>query len=79
MENPLEKLRTGELKLYALEKYMDADEAVTTRRQYIEEETNTNLEAVGNYSIPIDRVVARNIENMIGCVQIPLGYCWSHH
>ena len=73
MENPLEKLRNGELKLYALEKYMEADEAVGVRRQYIEEETGTSLESVGSYSIPIERVVARNIENMIGCVQIPVG------
>ena len=73
MENPLEKLRNGELKLYALEKYMEADEAVGVRRQYIEEETGESLESVGSYSIPIERVVARNIENMIGCVQIPVG------
>ena len=73
MENPLEKLRNGELKLYALEKYMEADEAVGVRRQYIEEETGTSLESVGSYSIPIERVVVRNIENMIGCVQIPIG------
>ncbi len=73
MENPLEKLQTGELKLYALEKHMEANKAVKIRRQYIEEETNTDLSSVGNYSIPIDRVVKRNIENMIGCVQIPIG------
>lgn len=73
MDNPQEMLRTGELKLYALEKYMEADEAVKIRREYIEEITGANLSSVGKYTIPIDRVVSRNIENMIGCVQIPLG------
>ena len=73
MDNPQEKLRTGELKLYALEKYMEADEAVKIRREYIEEMTGADLSSVGKYTIPIDRVVSRNIENMIGCVQIPLG------
>ncbi|MBR4285227.1 MAG: hydroxymethylglutaryl-CoA reductase (NADPH), partial [Methanocorpusculum sp.] len=73
MDNPQEMLRTGELKLYALEKYMEADEAVKIRREYIEEITGADLSSVGKYTIPIDRVVSRNIENMIGCVQIPLG------
>ncbi|MFA7023954.1 MAG: hydroxymethylglutaryl-CoA reductase, partial [Methanocorpusculum sp.] len=73
MDEYLAKIRSGDLKLYALEKSMPADDAVSLRRKYIEEETGTDLSAVGTYSIPIDRVVTRNIENMIGCVQIPLG------
>ncbi|WP_338096952.1 hydroxymethylglutaryl-CoA reductase (NADPH) [Methanorbis rubei] len=73
MDEQLAKIRSGDLKLYALEKLMPADEAVSLRRKYIEEETSTDLSAVGSYSIPIDRVVVRNIENMIGCVQIPVG------
>lgn len=73
MNNYLSKIRSGELKLYALEKNMPADEAVSLRREYIEEETHADLSAAGKYTIPIDRVVTRNIENMIGCIQIPLG------
>ena len=73
MHEYLAKIRSGDLKLYALEKSMPADDAVSLRRKYIEEETDTDLSAVGAYTIPIDRVVTRNIENMIGCVQIPLG------
>jgi len=73
MDQPLSKIRSGELKLYALEKNMPADEAVSLRRTYIEEETHADLSAVGKYTIPIDRVVTRNIENMIGCIQIPVG------
>lgn len=52
---------------------MPADEAVAVRRNYIEGETGADLSPLGNYTIPIDRVVVRNIENMIGCVQIPTG------
>ncbi len=73
MDEYLAKIRSGDLKLYALEKSLPADDAVSLRRKYIEEETGTDLSAVGNYTIPIDRIVTRNIENMIGCVQIPLG------
>ncbi len=73
MDEYLAKIRSGDLKLYALEKSLPADDAVSLRRKYIEEETGTDLSAVGAYTIPIDRIVTRNIENMIGCVQIPLG------
>jgi len=73
MDEPLSKIRSGELKLYALEKNMPADEAVSLRRMYIEEETHADLSAVGKYTISIDRAVTRNIENMIGCIQIPVG------
>ena len=73
MDEYISKIRSGDLKLYALEKSLPADDAVSLRRTYIEEETGTDLSAVGTYTIPIERVVTRNIENMIGCVQIPLG------
>lgn len=66
-------LREGRLKLYALEKVLPADEAVRVRREYIEEETATDLSPLGAYTIQIDRVVKRNCENMIGCVQVPVG------
>lgn len=73
MDEQFAKIRSGDLKLYALEKSMPVSDAVSLRRRYIEEETQTSLSAVGEYTIAIDRVVVRNIENMIGCVQIPLG------
>ncbi|HJK48162.1 MAG TPA: 3-hydroxy-3-methylglutaryl-CoA reductase, partial [Methanocorpusculum sp.] len=73
MDEQLAEIRSGDLKLYALEKLMPADEAVALRRKYIEEETSTDLTPIGKYTIPIDRVVTRNVENMIGCVQIPVG------
>ncbi|HJK62774.1 MAG TPA: 3-hydroxy-3-methylglutaryl-CoA reductase, partial [Methanocorpusculum sp.] len=73
MDEQLAKIRSGDLKLYALEKLMPADEAVALRRKYIEEETSADLTPIGKYTIPIDRVVTRNVENMIGCVQIPVG------
>ncbi|MBR1369621.1 3-hydroxy-3-methylglutaryl-CoA reductase [Methanocalculus chunghsingensis] len=73
MDDHRADLRSGKLKLYALEKVLPPDEAVGLRREFIAGETNTDLAALGEYTIPIDRVVARNCENMIGCVQIPVG------
>jgi hydroxymethylglutaryl-CoA reductase (NADPH) len=69
----LERLKNGTLKLYALEKELPPDAAVRVRRRYIEEMTGSSLSRVGAYAISIDRVVKRNCENMIGCVQVPVG------
>ncbi len=73
MDDYIGRLRSGSLKLYALEKELPPRDAVRVRRAYIEGETGVTLDAVGSFTIGIDRVVRRNIENMIGAVQVPLG------
>jgi hydroxymethylglutaryl-CoA reductase (NADPH) len=73
MDEYFERLRSGALKMYALEKELPPEDAVRVRREYIEEETKTALSALGSFSIDIERVVKRNIENMIGTVQVPVG------
>ena len=73
MDDPLAKLNNGTLNLYALDKELPPKEAVRVRRAYIEDETGADLAALGTFSIGIDRVVKRNIENMIGAVQVPVG------
>jgi hydroxymethylglutaryl-CoA reductase (NADPH) len=73
MEDYLERLKKGSLKLYALESGLPPEEAVRVRRAFIEQETGTDLSATGSFSIPIDRAAARNCENMIGTVQVPVG------
>ncbi|TAJ45381.1 hydroxymethylglutaryl-CoA reductase (NADPH) [Methanofollis fontis] len=73
MEDPLARLKNGTLKLYALESEFPPVEAVRVRRNYVEAESGADLAALGSFSIGIDRVVKRNIENMIGAVQIPVG------
>jgi hydroxymethylglutaryl-CoA reductase (NADPH) len=73
MDEYIGRLKDGSLKLYALEKELPPEEAVRVRRAFIEGETGTALPKVGSFTIGIDRVVKRNIENMIGTVQVPLG------
>jgi len=73
MDEYIERLKDGSLKLYALEKELPPEEAVRVRRAFVEGETGTALPKVGSFTIDIDRVVKRNIENMIGAVQVPLG------
>lgn len=67
------KLKDGSLKLYELEKELAPLDAIRVRRKYIAQETGTDLENIGIFSIDVDRVVKRNCENMIGAVQVPLG------
>lgn len=73
MSEYTDKIRKGEVKLYALEKEFAARDAVSLRRTYIEEESGTSLTGIGSYTISEEQAVRRNIENMIGCVQVPLG------
>ncbi len=69
----LNRLKTGDLKLYELEKELSPIDAIRLRREYIEKETGTKMKNIGIFSIDIDRVVKRNCENMIGTIQVPLG------
>jgi len=74
-----DKLRSGEMKLYALEKTLPVRDAINIRREYIEEESGARLDNVRSYTISPDAAVRRNIENMIGCVQVPLGIAGPVH
>jgi hydroxymethylglutaryl-CoA reductase (NADPH) len=73
MDDYLERLKKGSLKLYALEQDLPPNEAVAVRRAFIEQETGTALPFLGSFSINIERVVKRNCENMIGVIQVPVG------
>jgi hydroxymethylglutaryl-CoA reductase (NADPH) len=73
MDDYLEKLKKGTLKLHALDQELAPEDAVAVRRSFVEQETDTSLTSLGSFTISIDRVVKRNCENMIGAVQIPVG------
>ena len=74
IEEIVEKLKRGEIKPYQLEDMMGPKDAVEVRRRYIEEVTGVKLEHVGRYSIDEKEAIKKNIENMIGAIQIPLGF-----
>jgi len=63
-----------EVKLHEFEKiYGDANKAAEARRQYLEKTVGVRLENIGKTIIDLNTVVGRNIENVIGAVQIPVG------
>lgn len=71
----LKKIIMGEIKFHEIEKHVKGDRALaaTLRRKAIEEITNTNLEKIGTYNLDMELTAARNIENPIGCISIPVG------
>jgi len=74
VEELLEKIKRGEIKLYEIEEYTkDVNKASEIRRKFLEETLKINLEYLGKYSIDLNLTYKKNIENAIGCVQIPLG------
>jgi hydroxymethylglutaryl-CoA reductase (NADPH) len=74
-EELLEKVRSGLVKLYEIEKFTnnDVNKASEIRRRFLEKELNIKLEYLGKYSIDLNQTLNKNIENAIGCVQIPVG------
>ncbi|WP_297438756.1 hydroxymethylglutaryl-CoA reductase (NADPH) [Thermococcus sp.] len=74
-EELVKKVADGEIKLHQVEKYTNGDKKLATeiRRRALEKKLGVSLENIGHYSIDPDRVIGKNIENMIGVVQIPMG------
>lgn len=69
----IDKLLAGEIKLYQVDKEVSAKEATDIRREFLEKKYSINLDNIGNYSIDMQRASARNIENSIGILQLPMG------
>lgn len=72
-EELLEKIVSGEIPLRKIDAYTDKDTAIRLRRCAIEKLKNVEFEYIHNYTIDAESVTKRNIENMIGAIQIPLG------
>lgn len=79
MEDYLERLKKGSLKLYALEDELPVDQAIRVRRSFIEKETGAGLATIGSFTISADRAAKKNCENMIGAVQVPVGVAGPLH
>ena len=75
VEELVDKVASGEIKLHQVEKYTDGDKKLATeiRRRALEKKLGVSLENIGYYSIDPEKVIGKNIENMIGVVQIPMG------
>ena len=73
-EEIIEKLLSGEMKLYQIDKNTkNATEALDIRREFIEKHSNCKLEKMADYTLDMEMAMAKNIENPIGTIQIPIG------
>ncbi|THE64421.1 3-hydroxy-3-methylglutaryl-CoA reductase [Salinadaptatus halalkaliphilus] len=67
-----DRVREGDLRIHELENHADHDTAAEARRLVLEDATETDLEAIGDYTFPAE-AAEPNVENMIGAAQIPMG------
>ena len=73
-EEIIEKLLAGEMKLYQIDNFTEnATEALDIRREFIEKHSNVELNQIANYTLDMELAMAKNIENPIGTIQIPIG------
>ena len=74
MEEILEKIIKGEIKLHEIENIVqDKALAIELRRKAIEKLTGKQLKHISSHSINLVGLIGRNIDNPIGIVQIPMG------
>ncbi|AKB77626.1 Hydroxymethylglutaryl-CoA reductase [Methanosarcina horonobensis HB-1 = JCM 15518] len=69
----LQKVLDGNIAFRKIEEFADPLTAVKIRRLAIQEYAKLEFEHIQNFSLDVETVTKRNIENMIGAVQIPLG------
>ncbi|MBP2030514.1 hydroxymethylglutaryl-CoA reductase (NADPH) [Methanohalophilus levihalophilus] len=69
----LDSLVRGEISFYKVEKQTDIQTAIKIRRSALEEMTATDLNSLGQFTIDSEDASKRNVENMIGAIQIPVG------
>ena len=72
-EEIIDKLLNGEMKLYQVDNEVSAKEATDIRRKFLEKKYSIKLDNISNYSLDMQRASARNIENSIGVLQLPMG------
>ena len=74
IEEIVEKLINKEIKVYQLDSEFGERNAVTARRKYLEKLSNVETRHIQEYTLDEKLAMQKNIENMIGAIQIPLGF-----
>jgi hydroxymethylglutaryl-CoA reductase (NADPH) len=69
----LQKVLDGNIAFRKIEEFTYPITAVKLRRLAIQEFTKLEFEHIQNFSLDVEAATTKNIENMIGAVQVPLG------
>ncbi|MCQ6253420.1 hydroxymethylglutaryl-CoA reductase (NADPH) [Methanocaldococcus sp.] len=70
----INKMIKGEIKPYQLDKMFNPKISTEIRRKFLEKTLGIKFEHISKYSIDEEMAIKKNIENMIGAIQIPLGF-----
>lgn len=69
----LEKVIRGEVPFYKIDSLTGKEASIRVRRYAVEEISGVELGNVATCSLDLEMATKRNIENMIGVIQVPLG------
>jgi hydroxymethylglutaryl-CoA reductase (NADPH) len=69
----LKKVLDGDIAFRKIEEFTDPLTSVKLRRLAIQKFTKLEFEHIQNFSLDVETAKMKNIENMIGAVQVPLG------
>jgi hydroxymethylglutaryl-CoA reductase (NADPH) len=72
-EEIIEKLKSGEIKIYEIENHVDPSLAIEIRRAYISEISDSPLKNISNIAFDPEQVLGSNCENVIGHASVPVG------
>ncbi len=67
------KLKNHEVSFHEIDKTVESKAAIELRRMAVSELTGKQFKHIDKFSFDVENVTKRNIENMIGAVQVPLG------
>ncbi|HWR25085.1 MAG TPA: hydroxymethylglutaryl-CoA reductase (NADPH) [Methanosarcina sp.] len=69
----LQKVLDGHISFRKIDEFADPQTAVKIRRLAIQEFLKLQFEHIQNFSLDAEAATKKNIENMIGAIQVPLG------
>ncbi len=73
LQELIAQLKSGKLKLRELEAVLDAGNAALVRSAFLESQLGLSLDGVKSHSLNAQSLHNKNIENLIGSVEIPVG------
>ncbi len=69
----IQKILKEEISLHKIEEYVTPEKAASIRRKVVEKYAKVSLEGIANSKVEYDKILNKNIENVIGTISIPLG------
>ncbi len=73
VDDLVDRVSAGELRLHELDAHADEATAAEVRRLLLHRRTGADLDTVADYSFHPEQAVGSNIENLIGGAQVPMG------